>query len=212
MKKLLSYGILTLLITSLFVSCKKGENDPFSLLSRKARITGVWNLTSADYQEKEVDDGDTDITSYTYDGNKMTKTVDGTGETYTYSEKITINKDGTFEMVTEEEAEYYDFNTLSWKTGTETETVSGVWYFLDENKDLDVKNKERVEFLIEKYKNVDADGDTYEYEVSGASNNYVNIILLDKLANDEMVTMFDYIASWGGDTFSRTGTKTYTKE
>jgi len=212
MKKILSLSMISLLIASLFVGCKKGDNDPFSLLSRKARITGIWNLTSADYQEKDVDDDETDITNYTYDGTNMTETTDGEGETYAYSEKITINKDGTFKIVTEMAKKYFDSGSLTWKTGTQTETTEGVWYFLDGNKDLDVKNKERVEFLVEKYKKVDPDGDTFEYEMSGASNTFVNIILLDRLTNKEIVTMFDYIQSFGGDSFSKSGTMTYTKE
>lgn len=213
MKKIISLGFVVLLIASSFVGCKKGENDPFmSLLSRKARLTGIWNLTNADYEEKDVNDNGTDITSYSYDGSDMTETTDGSGDTYAYSEKITIDKNGTFEMVTSREKEYFDTGSLTWKTGTETETYSGVWYFLDKSKDLDVKNKERVEFLIEKYKKVKANGDTYEYEMSGASNTFVNIFLLDRLANKELVTLFDYIQTAGGDSYSMSGTKTYTKE
>jgi len=210
MKKVLSLGMIALLIASSFIGCKKGDNDPLSLLSRKARLTGIWDLTSADYEEKDIDDSGTDITSYSYDGTNMTETTDGNGETYAYTEKITIEKDGTFTTVTEKEKEYYD--GLNQKIGTETETLTGVWYFLDGNKDLDVKNKERVEFLVEKYKRVKPNGDTFEYEISGASNAFVNIILLDRLANKEIVTMFDYIYTLGGDSSSKSGTMTYTKE
>ncbi len=212
MKKSISLSLITLLIASFFAGCKKGDNDPFSLLSRKARITGVWNLTSADYEEKDVDDNGTDITSYTYDGTNMTKTIDGSGETYAYSEKITINKDGTFTNVTKKDKRYFDSGDLTWKTGTQTETLDGVWYFLSGNKDLDVKNKERVEFLVEKYKKVDPNGDTFEYEMSGASNAFVNILLLDRLANKEIITQFDYTQTLGGDSYSKSGTMTYTKE
>ena len=212
MKKLISLTIISAMVLSTFVGCKKGENDPFSLLSRTARITGVWNLTAADYNVTDVDDGDTDIESYTYNGTQMTMTEDGNGETYNYSEKITIDKDGTFVTITEEEIDYFDFNTLQTETGIRTETIEGVWYFLDGNKDLEVKNKERVEFLVEKFKQVDPDGDTYEYEMAGLSNAFVNIILLDKLANDELVTLFDYIQTFGGDSNSKAGTMTYSKE
>jgi len=48
--------------------------------------------------------------------------------------------------------------------------------------------------------------------MSGRSNAFVNIILLDKLANDELVTLFDYIQTFGGDSYSKAGTMTYTKE
>lgn len=212
MKRIISLTIISVLLLSTFAGCKKGENDPFSLLSRTARITGVWNLTSADYDITNVDDGGTEIETYTYDGTQMTMTVDGNGETYNYSEKITIDKDGTFTVVTEEDDDYFDMTDLVWKTGLEVETLEGVWYFLEGNDALDVKNKERVEFLVEKYKNVKPNGDTYEYEMAGLSNAFVNIILLDRLANDELVTLFDFIQTFGGDSYSKAGTMTYTKE
>ncbi len=212
MKKVLVFSLITVLIASTFAGCKKGENDPFSLLSRKARITGVWNLTSADYEEKDVNDGNTDVTSFSYDGENMTETTDGNGQTYKYSEELTIEKDGTFKTVTETEVEYWDNTNLQWTKGIRTETTEGVWYFLDGNDNLGVEKKERVEFLIEKYRQVDPDGDTFEYEMSGRSNSWVNIFLLDRLANDEIVTLFDFTQSWGGDSFTRSGTMTYTKE
>ncbi|MCF6365889.1 MAG: hypothetical protein L3J35_06755 [Bacteroidales bacterium] len=212
MKKILSVAILSVLIFSTFTGCKKGSNDSFSLLSRKARITGVWNLTNADYEEKDVNSGDTEITSFSFDGANMTETVNGDGQTYKYSEKLTIDKDGTFKVVTEEEIDYWDNTNLQMAKGIREETMEGVWYFLDGNDALDVKNKERVEFLIEKFRQIDPDGDTFEYELSGKSNNWINIFLLDRLAKDEIVTLFDFIQTMGGDSFSKTGTKTYTKE
>ncbi len=142
----------------------------------------------------------------------MTETLNGEGTTYKYSEKLTIEKDGTFKAVTEEEVEYWDNTNLQWAKGMSTETIEGVWFFLEGNDALDVKDKERVEFLVEKYKQVDSDGDTFEYEISGRSNSWTNLFLLDRLANDEIVVLFDYLQTMGGDSFSRTGTKTYTKE
>ena len=213
MKKTISLSLAFILTVSLFVSCKKGENDPsISLLSRKARLTGVWDLTSADYQEKNIDDGDTDITSFSYDGTNMTETTDGEGETYIYSEKLTIEKDGNFTLVVSKLKRYFDSDDFTWKDGVRVETITGVWYFLEGNEQLDVKDKERVEFLQESYKRVDPNGDTYEYEFGGKSNTVANIILLDRLSKNEIVTMFDFTQTWEGNTFEKSGTMTYEKQ
>lgn len=202
------------LIATIFVGCKKGENDPFmSLLSRTARITGVWNLTSADY-DHIYSGGEVGTFSYSYDGTQMTRTLDGDGETYDYSEKVTIEKDGTFKVEVKEEDLYWSYNyeTGEYTSGIWTTTLEGVWYFLEGNSDLDVKDQERVEFLIENYKEVDPDGDTYEVNYSGKSNSYDQMFLLDKLANKEMVTLYDFEVSEGSDTYRETGTSTYIRE
>lgn len=211
MKKLLGLTLITMLIFA-SAGCKKGENDPFSLLTRKARITGVWNLTSADYKTVDIDDGTTETKNYAYDGTKLTVTVDGEGETIDYSELLTIEKDGTFKMVIDQATEYFDSGSFEWKTGISTETTEGVWYFLEGNDNLDVKNKERVEFLTENYKRVEPDGDTYEYSMSGKTNTFVTIILLNRLANDEIISSFDYTQTHGDDSYSKTGTMTYSKQ
>lgn len=213
MRKTISLGLVLLIFASVFVGCKKGENDPFmSLLSRKARLTGVWNLTSADYDYTTVNGSNTTVYGYSYDGTQMTRTVDGTGTTYDYSEEITIEKDGTFKVVTKEEEDYWDDVAQEMKTGTNTETVSGLWYFVDGNKELDVKNKERVEFLMTDYKEVDPDGDTYECEYSGKSNPNVMIMLLDRLANKEITMLYDEEYSVGGDGNTKSGTMDYIRE
>ena len=211
MRKTISLGLVLLIFASVFVGCKKGENDPFmSLLSRKARITGVWNLTSADYEFRDVDGSDTDVTTYSYDGTQMTETTDGIGFAYTYSEEITIEKDGTFEMIIKTDVEYYENEET--KTGTNTETIEGLWYFLDGNKELDVKDKERVEFMTTRYKKVYYHGSSYEYEYEGKSNSEVMIMLLDRLANKEISMLYDEIWSAGGNSETFSGTRDYTRE
>ena len=64
-----------------------------------------------------------------------------------------------------------------------------------DDKELDVKNKERVEFLVEgyTYDYADPDWDTYTESYAGKSNAFVYILVLDRLANKKIVALFDYI-------------------
>jgi len=184
-KKLFAIGLVAIMLATVFVGCKKGENDPaLSLASRKARISGVWNLTSANYTQVEVDNkAETTTTIYSYDGTNMTETENGEGVTYPYSEKITINKDGSFKSEINETHTYENWNGDTYTT-VSTLTYEGLWYFVDGNKTLDVKNKERVEFLIEKQvSSYTSGGDTYSSttEYSGKSNTFNMLLLLEAL-------------------------------
>jgi hypothetical protein len=205
MKRTIHYLMAIALIATIFGGCKKGENDPFmSLLSRTARITGEWELTDAEWTENE----DGDIYNYNFSGSTLTMTgPDGSG-TATYSESATINKDGTFES---EESWAYPNGG-----GTQVILTEGLWYFLDGSKELEVKDEERVEFLVTKQtRTYNMDGDTYTYfnEYDGKSNSSVMILLLDKLANKEMVTLLDYTyRDEDGYIYTEEGTKTYTQK
>ncbi len=216
MKKLISLTIISALVLSTFVGCKKGENDPFSLLSRTARITGVWNLTSADYDNTYINKYEnttvTTVIDYTYDGTNLIENEENEGDTTAYSEKITINKDGTYELVITKEKNYWE--GIDRITGSRVTTETGLWYFIPGNDELDVKNKERVEFLVESYTIDYADPDTENYteEYAGRSNNSVSILTLDRLANKELIALLDYTEADDNSTFQETGTKTYTRE
>jgi hypothetical protein len=213
MKKAINYLMAIALIATVFIGCKKGENDPFlSLLSRTARITGVWNLSSADYQIVETEDAESTTTSYSFENGSMTETVDGYGKTYAYSQKVTIEKDGTFKIEVLEEIEWWNPGTFENEKGNDEYILEGVWYFLDGNNALDVKDKERVEFLIEKEKLIRPWGDTFETDYSGKANSYVQIFLLDKLANKEIVTLYDSEKTEGTYSEVQSGSSTYTGE
>ncbi len=212
MKKFLSLSIIALLLASSFTACKKGENDPFSLRSRKARLTGVWELKSADYKITYVENGNTDVTTYSYDGTTMTRTTDGDGTAYTYSETIEIKKDGTFSSDILNEGRYFNTDTYEWETGMQKEMMSGVWYFLEGNKELGVKNKEKVQFLIEKYKKIAPDGSVSEQTYEGIGEQNIQTILLDRLSNKELISLLDNSYVMGGDYEETKGTKTYEKK
>ncbi len=224
MKRFLSLSIIALLIVSSFTACKKGDNDPFSLRSRKARLTGVWVLKNVDLKETEVNDGNTNITAYAYDGTIMTVTENGESGSYSYSETIEIKKDGTFVANSSESKQILNQTgeTTTWTTKVKN---SGVWNFLYGNKELGVKNKERVQFIMEKSTitfnfgegNVNVIENTFEGEFSqaflfGPFENNIGTGLLDRLSNKELVFNLDNTTAMGEDYIKITGTKTYEKK
>lgn len=210
-KKILTVGLAIIMFASIFMGCKKGENDPMSLSSRKARISGEWILSEADYTNIDSYDGDSDTYIYSYDGTNMTATYDGDGNTYAYSEEVTIEKDGTYKQVTSREVTYWDNQGVE-KKGTNKTTIEGFWYFVDGNKELEVKNKERVEFMVTKQTVISYDGETTVYNYSGKTNDATYTLLLDKLAKSEMIILFDESDIYGDYSYSQSGTKTYIQE
>jgi hypothetical protein len=121
---ILFIGILTL------EGCKKGENDPFlSLRSRDARITGEWKL--AEYESTSINSstwgGSTNTTTTVnkFDGTLWTWTSGGNTNSYSYSQTLTIEKDGT----------YFYKQVADGDTTEET----GRWSWLS-----DAKNKTRI--------------------------------------------------------------------
>lgn len=152
MKYILFITSLTLLS---FNSCKKGDEDPaLSLLSRKARLTGVWELQSYNYDGVSADGFP--ITGVS-DGSTMERTLYfGINEViwdtlYTNAEiteySFTINKDGTWERVIalDMDTERKDHHLVETRQYTTYEIQTGKWSFLNKSKG-DYKNKERVLF------------------------------------------------------------------
>lgn len=123
MKKNILVIALGLLVGStVLTGCKKGENDPFlSLKSRDARITETWNLVNVEGNDVSTDPSGTDTYTTTYDGTTASQAFNGTVfSTYSYSLKIEIRKDGTYQSVETVDGDI--------------ETVDGRWYWLDSKK------------------------------------------------------------------------------
>ena len=204
MKKLNLLLAVVIIVASLS-GCKKGPDDPtLSLLSRKARLTGDWTLKTADYSVT-YDNG---VYTYNYssDDNIMTKKYDGEWtnwtDTYVYSKKIMINKDGTFKIT----------ETIT-DNGTETTITEGYWFFAPKNKDLDVKNKERVVFEVSKITNIDDDGDKTYTNYSGTNNDNLFTIDLSELRNKEITFDLDYVKTDEDGLVKRVkGTEVYIQE
>ena len=94
--------------------------------------------------QTNIDGGTTTV--YTFDGTLVHYTFSGVSYQQTYVEKLTINKDGTYtDVVTQAD-------------GSVTKT--GDWYFGRRNKDLDIKNKESVVFIVKSEVDAPTSGST----------------------------------------------------
>jgi hypothetical protein len=142
-------------------SCKKGENDPaLSLSSRKARISGEWNVTGQNGTSTYTSGNWSSSTTTSLSGSTLTTTQSttnsGTTTSSTSTRTITdhswvIEKDGTFSRTynytyTEEEEDIWGLSTTT-TTYTITSMQTGTWSFVGKAKDA-YKNKERVVFNV----------------------------------------------------------------
>ncbi len=189
----ISFALIAIAGLTALTGCKKGQNDPFlSLKSRKARISGEWVLSSGTVTDTYTTGGTTDTEISTYTGSSITTN----GSTVSYTEKLTIEKDGTFES-----SIVQDGNTF---------TVTGNWFFSGKSKDAELKNKEAIIFSETQY--VSTSGNTV------STSQYVGLygdqmILIDQLKNKELIFSGSYTYSdTGGDSGSYSYEKTYEKQ
>lgn len=189
MKKLLIVLLAVVLAVPAFQACKKGKNDPaISLKSRKARLVGEWRL----------EEGTITITLgsntqvITYNGSTASYS---TGGSVSYTQTVTVNKDDTWES-----------NEMN---DGDLTVQEGQWYFMGDNKDNEIKNKECVGFVITRQTFTPAGGSASIYSASGVTPDFV--WRLDKLSSKEIIVTFKYVET-GSTTYSRTGTVTYTKK
>ena len=172
-------------------SCKKGEDDPFiSFRSRKARITGEWNLKSGIIVIKDH-------------GLEETATYDGTYQytpsyTHIYKEKWILNRNGTFQL---------NIDKLY-----ENTTLEGSWSFGNKDKEFELKNKESVIFRVT-YSNVISatTGGSHSETYTGTSCPVYSYIIL-QLKNKIMTIKIEESTtfnSWYTSTETKSGTMTF---
>jgi hypothetical protein len=161
MRSTQSLWLALLVLTIALGACKKGEEDPFfSLLSRKARVSGEWKLTAIS-GDNYVTFGE--FTSHTTelsgDENTITSTYtssSGNITTITCSvieHSITINKDGTWSKTMQYNCEQVDENEFEIVTSNYPfeKQFSGTWAFIGKTKDA-FKNKERIILNVDTFK------------------------------------------------------------
>jgi len=148
-------------------SCKKGENDPgLSLKSRKARISGTWDVSGYTQTTRNDEvDGDYQEVSSSLSGDVITTTSTSYDAASSTSSSVVatttldkaqyeINKDGTWTrewntttVLTETDTDFFsgDEHTITTTTVT-TSTMSGNWSFLGKVKEgtQTYANKERI--------------------------------------------------------------------
>lgn len=139
MKKLSALAVLAACIL-LFSTCKKGKDDPaISLLSRKARLAGEWQITrgsvSITYPNPALNTVYNEY--YAFDGTNVTINMTESGQIPTiyiskYLLTLNIKKDGTF--------------TLTETAGVSKLSASGTWNFTSGVGKA--KNKDGVIFKI----------------------------------------------------------------
>ena len=123
-------------LTTTLNGCKKGANDPLiSFKSRDSRIVGIWTMESSEATDTDISSSSgvasTTVTVSSYNGTILTTTTTASGLSGTsavsHTEKLTIEKDGTYEKVT--------------TTDGAQSTYTGYWWWLDSKK-----NKTRIAF------------------------------------------------------------------
>lgn len=194
------YLLMVLAVTFVSLSCRRGEGDPaISLRSRKARLTGEWKLKKGNYTYTytysfgQFQSTTTDILNlsdgiFTYTSTSGNSTSTKTG---TYSRKITINKDGSWNE------EY-----IRTETGSTTETYKreGKWNWTGGVGDM--KSKSQIVLTVLK-----------EMEISGNSTYFTNYTGIEapheiwdiyQLKNKEMIVKGSgtYTSSGGSNSTS----------
>ena len=171
MKKKLLQLLFIISLAIIFNSCKRGANDPFlSLRSRNNRLIGTWELYKMDansyhkqvYHYYDGTSVNERTCTYSFSDNIFNYVCvdedgDSDSETISYSQTITINKDGTFvEKVT------YDEGSIEY---------SGLWTWTD-----NVKNKIGIQLFT-------YIADWYKYDDDASSQ----FFYIDKLSEKELI-------------------------
>jgi len=187
--------LILFILTFCSIGCKKGENDPLSLSSRKNRLEGIWTLVSGNTLDRYYNEGtgDTlDIVSNVENGLKSTYVISigpaGTDTiapslTYAYQYELSFDKNGNFGS-----NEYSSYDTL---------LRQGYWYFTGKNKQLDLKNKEAIDIVISEEQ--DGTLDTFEGLAMPADLTYY----IDRLSKDELTLYVDHIINDNSGDFWR---------
>ncbi len=190
MKKILSLVSVSLLVAIFcigFVSCKKGDGDPFlSLLSRKARVTGDWKVSSLTSTLKYKNQ----VYETTYDGlkKKVVHTVKDTSingtvtnyvttQTFTGETHTDYKKDGSY---------YYTETFQNDSTGNSiTIEINGDWYFMGGNSQNGYKDKELLAMQVTDYIYNPNIGNDYTTIYQGA--NTLDVYEIYQLKNKEII-------------------------
>jgi hypothetical protein len=168
-------------------SCKKGDGDPFlSLLSRKARLTGDWKVSTLTSTFKY--NNKTYLTTFNGLNKKVVFTVkdtliDGsttdyiTTQEYNGEIKIDYNKDGSY---------YYTETFQDVATGNAiTQEFNGDWYFMSGNSQNEYKNKELLAMQVTDYNFNSYIDDDYSTIYQGT--NTLDVYEIYQLKNKEII-------------------------
>jgi len=138
MKNLLKASLILLASIAILASCSPYEEN--GLISKKPSkaIVGEWTLSSL--SESSIDmysyegSSTTTTSSTTYSGSLMTEVEDGETTTYSYTQKVTFNEDGTCTTTTTADGGTYTststFTFLSGSSDNELLSMDGENYVI----------------------------------------------------------------------------------
>ena len=142
-KKYLIFPVIISIIV-LFNACKKSDNDPLlPFRTRDARITNTWKLVKLQIDSTEVNSlNTTKKDQYNFDGTTMYEYhIDffgnDTEDSYTYSDNLVINKDGTYNQ------------TILY--GSNKTEITSCWFWYDSNKNkIGIIFEDKGTYLIQR--------------------------------------------------------------
>lgn len=216
MKKVLFGALALALVAGSFTSCKKGENDPaLSFKSRKGRMAGEYTISKMTTTTTTTSGGSTTTETMTIDGSVITMTQSSGGSSTSTTGTVntadmTINKDGTYEMIIDFSFTQDIFGTTY--TNTTNSNESGNWSFLGKDKDGEWKKKERVVFNVTNSVTTDTQTGGGSTTTNTTTNTYGNgenssVMAIDQLKSKEIVFKTDYASSYTDGTNSSSSTE-----
>lgn len=146
MKKTLHTMALCFLAASSWVACKKGSEDPwFSFRSREGRVTGTWNVVSADGEiartifytsgapfsfTKKISEGNNAITNtYTYGSTTITETGNSSLNSYVFVDDGTYSRTWNYTISRDSSITVAGGNGTITITTQQTYLEKGTWDF-----------------------------------------------------------------------------------
>jgi hypothetical protein len=195
----LRLGLGALLVAGMALSgCRVGDGDPFlSLRSRKARLSGEWNVSSGEGSTISTNSSGTQVTTWTHDGSLYTERSPSGTVIYAMTIEYEFEKDGAYSITT----------TKTYASPATTIVVSdkGTWNFTGgvgktKNKSqLILRAESRVQTTINNTSSV-----TQTFTYSG-SDSPTTLYDLYELRNKEVILTRD--GSWTDDTGQTTTQK-----
>ena len=164
------------LLSGIFISCKKGENDPgLSLRPRRERVIGKWKLFSGKVVYTPPKDPQ-EVSTYTDSQRAFEKA--GVRIVSAYDWTVSFDRAGTYNQILKETAPGSISSTL---------TLKGNWAFMLKSTNQEFKNKEAL-YLTETFIGNSQGGalttEEFKNPVTGS------IWPIDQLKNKEMIIKY----------------------
>ena len=187
MKPWLKASWVGLLAVMIMTACQKGPEDPaFSFSTRKARLTGEWEVKSFTGKRPTLE--------RSFDGSEMDYVENDTNN---YSRTLTwtfeFNSDGSYRIAVSEEFEADSI--LGTAEYTEDRVEKGLWEFTGGN---DKPSKSQLVLFTQEEKVVRSDQGSNVGLVTYENPRQATIYDIIGLSNDELKLEYDELKSFSG--------------